>query len=64
MQIDKDMIVNLLRDRGDEQQAEQAREELPEKVDHEKDANLLERFGVNPMDVVGKLGGKGGMFGG
>ena len=60
MQIDKDMILNLLRDRGQQDQAQQAEQELPDQVDTERDSGLLEKYGINPQDLIGKLGGGGG----
>lgn len=57
MQIDKDMILNLLRQRGDTQQADQAAQELPNSVDTDRDAGLLERFGLNPQDLMQQFGG-------
>jgi hypothetical protein len=44
MQIDKDTIVNFLRERGDKDKAEQAVKDLPKK----KYAGLLDKFGVDP----------------
>lgn len=63
MQIDKSHILDLLKSRGDEQQASQADSELPETVDTEKDSGLLSKFGINPQDLLGKLGGLGGLGG-
>ena len=63
MQIDKEMILKLLRSRGDHEKASQAEQELPDKVDDEQHAGLLSKFGVDPKEVLGKLGGLGGMFG-
>jgi len=63
MQFDKDMILSLLRSRGEHEKADQAEQELPDKVDDSEHAGLLDKFGVNPQDLLGKLGGLGGMFG-
>ena len=63
MKIDKDMILKLLRSRGEEEKAAQAEQELPDQVDQEEHAGLLQRFGVDPKDIVGKLGGLGKRFG-
>ena len=63
MQIDKDMILNLLRERGEQDQAQQAEQELPDQVDTERDGGLLEKYGINPQDLIGKLGGGGGIPG-
>jgi hypothetical protein len=57
MQIDKEQILELLRSRGDEQQAQQADSELPQQVDTDNDAGLLQKFGINPQDLLGEAGG-------
>ncbi len=57
MQIDKETVLNLLREQGKTDQAQQAEQELPEQVDTERDASLLERFGINPQDLIGRFGG-------
>ncbi len=60
MQIDKETILSTLREQGKTNEAEQAKQELPDQVDTERDAGLLERFGLNPQDLVGRFtGGKG-----
>jgi hypothetical protein len=59
MQIDKETILNLLRERGQDDQAQQAEQELPDQVDSERDSGLLEKYGINPQDLLGKLGGGG-----
>ena len=64
MQIDKSQIIELLKSRGDHDQAAQAESELPDKVDPQNDAGLLERLGINPQDLIGQLpGGLGGLGG-
>jgi hypothetical protein len=63
MQIDKGQIVALLRSRGDDQNAQQADQELPQQVDTEQHAGLLEKFGLDPQDLISKLGGGGGLGG-
>ncbi len=62
MQIDKDAILKLLRSRGEQEKADQAEQELPDKVDPDQHAGLLERLGVNPKELLGKLGGLGKLF--
>ena len=62
MQIDKQQIVEFLQQQGDQGKAQQADQELPQQVDSDnpEHQNLLERLGINPMDLVQKLmGGKG-----
>ena len=58
MEIPKDKILDLLRQRGDDEKANQADQELPEKVDTERDAGLLSKLGIDPQDLLGGLGGK------
>jgi hypothetical protein len=57
VEIDKNTIVSMLREQGDADKADQADRELPEQVDTDRDANLLERFGVNPQDLIGRATG-------
>lgn len=57
MEIPKEQILQLLRDRGDQEQATQADQELPDQVDTERDSGLLAKFGVDPQELIGKLGG-------
>ncbi len=57
MEIPKDKILDLLKQQGKSDQVDQAREELPEKVDPQRDSGLLEKFGLKPQDVLSKLGG-------
>ncbi len=61
MKIDKKQVVDMIKNRGDDKQANQAQTELPDQVDPEKDAGMLEKFGVDTKDLMGKLpGGLGG----
>jgi len=66
MNIDKDQILQLLRSQGDDDKAQQADQELPGQVDTDRDAGLLAKFGLDPMELVKKLGGGGlgGLLGG
>ncbi len=57
MQIDKDQIIQLLRQRGDDDNASQAERDLPGQVDTEKDSGLLAKLGIDPSDLLGGLGG-------
>ena len=52
MNIDKDTILNLLRSNGQDTQADQAQQELPDQVDTDQHAGLLEKFGLNPADLI------------
>ncbi len=64
MQIDKQMVLDLLRQRGDSGQADQAQSELPDQVDTDQHAGLLQKFGLDPADLLKMLGGGGGAAGG
>jgi hypothetical protein len=57
MEIPKDKILDMLHQQGKSEQAEQAKQELPDKVDPERDSGLLAKFGLKPQDVLSKLGG-------
>ncbi len=57
MQIPKEKILELLHSRGQEDKAAQADSELPEQVDTERDAGMLDRLGLDPGDLIGALGG-------
>jgi hypothetical protein len=61
--IDKDQILELLHSQGKHDEAAQASSELPAQVDTDDDSHkdMLSRFGVDPSDLMGKLGGLGGL---
>ncbi len=60
MQIDKQMVLDLLRERGQNDRVAEAEQELPDQVDTERDAGLLERFGIQPSDLISRFtGGQG-----
>ena len=66
MEIPKDKILELLKQRGQHDQAAQAESELPDQVDPERDSGLLSKFGLDAGDLVkqfagGGLGGKLGL---
>ena len=63
MQIPKEQILELLRSRGQDDKAQQADGELPEQVDTEQHAGILQKLGIDPGDLAGSLGGLGGKLG-
>jgi hypothetical protein len=63
MEIPKDKILDLLRQRGDNDKAQQADRELPDSVDPERDKGMLDQLGIDPQDLLGNLGGLGGKLG-
>jgi hypothetical protein len=63
MQIDKSQIIDFIRSHvGDQQKAQQAEQELPGQVDTDnpEHQNLLQRFGVNPQQLIQQFMGGGG----
>jgi hypothetical protein len=61
MEIPKDQILQMLRDRGDDSKAQQADQQLPDQVDSEKHGDLLKQIGVDPSELMGGLSGKLGL---
>ena len=57
MKFPRDQILDVLRSQGKDDQIDQASQELPDQVDTEQHADLLRRFGLDPQDLLGKLGG-------
>ncbi len=63
MEIDKQTVVDFLKERGEQGKADEAARELPNRVDTERDSGLLDRFGVDPGALVAKVTGGGGIPG-
>ena len=63
MQIPKEKVLELLRERGQHDKADQADSELPDQVDTDEHADLLQRLGIDPGDLAGSLGGIGKQLG-
>lgn len=61
MQIDKQQVINMLKKRGDHDQAAQAEQNLPQQVDTDQHADQLSKLGVNPQDLLGGLKDKFGL---
>ncbi len=59
MQIDKNQILEFLKSRGEHGKAEEAGQQLPDQVDTDQHSDLLQRFGINPQELLGQLGGGG-----
>ena len=64
MEIPKEMILNLLRERGQDGQAAEADQQLPGQVDPEQHGDLLSKFGLSPTELIAKFAGGGGGGGG
>ena len=63
MQLDKEMVLDFLREQGQSQQAQEAEQQLPDQVDTEQHASLLSNLGVDLPTLMTKVGG-GGVGGG
>ncbi len=61
MEIPKDQILQMLRDRGDHDKAQQADQQLPDQVDPEQHKDLLGQIGIDPGEILGGAGGKLGL---
>ena len=61
MQLDKDMILEYLRERGEHDKADEAECELPATVDHEGHGDVLSRLGVPGELLARARSGQGGI---
>ena len=59
MQIPKEQILQLLQQQGDSDKAGEAEQQLPDQVDTDQHGDLLQKLGIDPQDLLGKLGGGG-----
>lgn len=57
MEIPKDKVLDLIKQKGGAGQADQAQQELPDQVDPERDSGLLAKFGLEPKDLIAKFAG-------
>ncbi len=61
VEIPKEQILQMLRDRGDHDNAQQADQQLPDHVDPAQHGDLLNQLGVDPSELLGGAGGKLGL---
>ena len=47
-------MIDLLREKGKDQHVQHALDQLPEKIDHEKHAQELQKLGIDPGELVEK----------
>jgi len=59
MQLDKQFVLDELRKEGQSAHVQHALDELPEKIDHEQHAALLEKFGLEPGKLAEKAAERG-----
>jgi hypothetical protein len=54
MQLDKQFVLDELRKQGNSAKVQDALDQLPEKIDHEKHAAMLEKLGIDPGKLAEK----------
>ena len=54
MQLDKQFVLDELRKQGESAKVQDALDQLPEKIDHEKHAAMLEKLGIDPGKLAEK----------
>ena len=59
MEFDKQFVMDELKKQGKSEQMQKALDELPEKVDHNQHAALLEKFGLDPGQLAQKAAKEG-----
>jgi hypothetical protein len=59
--LDKQTIIDHLKERGEDDKAAQAQSDLPEQVDTDEHASKLQQLGINPQELLGGLGDKFGL---
>jgi hypothetical protein len=59
MQLDKQFVLDELRKEGQSAQVQKAIQELPDKIDHDKHAALLQKFGLDPGKLAAKAAERG-----
>jgi hypothetical protein len=57
MEIAKQQLLEFVRERAGTDEVARAEEDLPERVDTERDADLLDRFGIDPVEVTSQFNG-------
>lgn len=59
MQIDKQFVIDEIKKQGQSERVQHALDELPDKIDHEQHAALLEKFGIDPGRLAEKAAEQG-----
>jgi len=52
VELDKQFVLDELRKQGKNEHVQKAIEELPEKIDHDRHAGMLTKFGLDPGKLV------------
>jgi hypothetical protein len=59
MQFDKQFVIDELKKQGQSDRVQKALDELPEKVDHEQHAALLQTYGIDAGQLAEKAAKEG-----
>ena len=59
MQFDKQFVIDELEKQGKSDRVQHALDELPEKIDHNQHAALLEKLGLDPGRLAEKAAKEG-----
>jgi len=59
MQLDKQFVLEQLKKAGQDQHVQRAIQELPDKIDHDQHAQLLEKFGLDPGKLAATAAERG-----
>jgi len=59
MEFDKQFVLDELKKQGQSEHMQKALDELPERVDHNQHAALLEKFGLDPGQLAEKAAKEG-----
>jgi len=59
MQLDKQFVLEELKKAGQDQHVQRAIQELPDKIDHDQHAQLLEKFGLDPGKLAATAAERG-----
>jgi hypothetical protein len=54
LHIDKSYVIDELRKHAQDEHVQKAIDELPERIDHEKHAQLLQKYGIDPGELAQK----------
>ncbi|MFC7490357.1 MULTISPECIES: hypothetical protein [unclassified Knoellia] len=56
-------VIDMLANRGDDDEADRAQSDLPDQVDTEQHSDELSALGIDPKDLFGGAGGMGAKLG-
>ena len=49
-------MIEFVKEQGHSEKPQQLERELPEKIDHELHSDVLEKHGVDPQELLTKIG--------